>query len=851
MTELLLLALLVTWVVLGLRFSNLNQRLSALERQLQAVLALKAAKPAAPPPLPEVKAEVKGEVTPPAPATSPAPVPDEVDEVDLDPSVGPSRSRPPVFRDTVPMPLPLPTPAPTPAPMAHAWPEPADVTAPVRTAAVREAAGLSFMGLIKRNLFASAGIGLLLLGFTFLLSALSWRELLSPGTRIGLAWVAAAGIAYAGWRFGRRNPLWGQILQGGAAAVAYLATYVGGHAYGLFSDTTALVLFAALSAALVWRAVREDAKVLAGVGFLGAYAAPVLAIQAQQSLLFNLGYGLLVTAFALSLSWRRRWIEIAVHAHLCAAGLASVTYAARWATPAELMSVATQQALLHAYLFQFGVWCVAWSRTHTDDPRETSLLGACLSMVAVVYLAMQHWLWPTGVVFEVAAVGQAVVLAVLALRVFRDALLRETAWVLCALSVAMALARADLTPAVLGLSLFAEGVVMTLAVDSGSRVRQWLARALVVIGFLSMGTHTAWAAALVWLVAMPLSLRYARSLRDVDGWLFAGVALVSGSLCLSQVVDAAALRVAAQLALLSVMVGLALWRRPVAWVPAPALFAFSAAVQWVGVLLHNPGSAGGWQLAALAVPVLATGVGLRRQAGKTLCPPAWQGGATGALELLLTQLPAMAALKLWDAPGLPLLLSTLGLAVHSLARASGTWDRLWQTPAEVDVRPGTTEVAHLGLLAAAGLMALIEHMTPMAQWLAGPVAVGMLVVWARVGEGLTPGVRRVLAALATVVCGYVWVATLQGAGWAMARHSILLPVLVAAVGVVCLFLSARQLQRSAWLVSAGACVLSSLKLLTLVGGALFSPMGAALSLLSMGALFLLAGYLAPLPPAGD
>ena len=108
-----------------------------------------------------------------------------------------------------------------------------------------------------------------------------------------LVYLVAAGIGYVGWRFGRRNPLWGQILQGGAAAVAYLATYVGGHAYGLFSETTTLGLFAALSAALVWRAVREDAKVLAGVGFLGAYAAPVLAIQAQQSLLFNLVYGIL------------------------------------------------------------------------------------------------------------------------------------------------------------------------------------------------------------------------------------------------------------------------------------------------------------------------------------------------------------------------------------------------------------------------------------------------------------------------------------------------------------------------------------------------------------------------------
>jgi drug/metabolite transporter (DMT)-like permease len=73
-------------------------------------------------------------------------------------------------------------------------------------------------------------------------------------------------------------------------------------------------------------------------------------------------------------------------------------------------------------------------------------------------------------------------------------------------------------------------------------------------------------------------------------------------------------------------------------------------------------------------------------------------------------------------------------------------------------------------------------------------------------------------------------------------------VLVAALGVGFLFWNSRLGERTAWQAAAVICVAAMVKLLFSLGGAFLSPLGIAGALLCMGALFLLAGYLAPLPP---
>ena len=79
----------------------------------------------------------------------------------------------------------------------------------------------SFWSLMKQNLFATAGIVLLLLGFAVLFKSIEWGELLSPVAKAGLAGLASLGMGALGVRLSARKPLWGQLVQGGAGAVAY------------------------------------------------------------------------------------------------------------------------------------------------------------------------------------------------------------------------------------------------------------------------------------------------------------------------------------------------------------------------------------------------------------------------------------------------------------------------------------------------------------------------------------------------------------------------------------------------------------------------------------------------------
>jgi hypothetical protein len=724
---------------------------------------------------------------------------------------------------------------------------------------------VSLFDLLRRNLFAVAGVVLLLLGFVVLFRSIEWGHLLPPIAKVSLAWAAAAALGFAGVRLSARNGLWGQVVEGGAAAIGYLATYVGSSGYEVLPPSAALALFAAISGALVHRALKEDAKVLAGVGFLGAYAAPLLALYGHAGLLFNLGYGLIVTAFALWVSLHRRWLEIGIHAHVCAAGLASLAWAAASHEPA--LPAWQQQGLLLAYLAQFSGWTLAWAHRRLQGAaaadragaqaraHETPIVSACFSMTVVVFLAMEGWLL-TPNAFTAVAFVTAAALGALTVRGFPLQALRETAWVLSALSVAVGLAQNELATSVSSLGLFAEGAILMLATGSQSRLRRVVARGLMLLGAINVLLLPGWwPAAMLLLAGLALSLRMARVDRATDAGLAASVTVAAAAAFSYRhaglTMDAVPVFVLVMLSatvLAYVLNRSASGAEGTTSVLVPRIYAVVLALGWLSMLPMLPALPRVLGLSALAMPSVAGAV----MAVVSMRRPISGRAAELAKALLcnLHLLPALVAFALDASAAVVALLAVTGTAVfaHVLGRLRA------DTPPGTAAQLTPASAAHAALIGALLPLLLAASSGALVWVLSGAAFYAALLTWWKLGDGVPAQARQVAVAAAAVAVGYVVARGLTDSpaqAFELAWRSYLLPVALAAVGVSCLFLSTRGGRRLAWQVSAVVCTGAMVKLLLSLGSLALSPMGIVGSLLGMGALFLLAGYLAPQPPGRE
>lgn len=163
--------------------------------------------------------------------------------------------------------------------------------------------------LMGSNPLARIGVIVLFFGVASALRLAAQAGWLPPGLRLAAA--AATGAAMIG--FGLRLPgdgprrMFALAIQGGGFALLYLAVYFALARYGFIGPAPAFLLFAALGVACAVCAARQASQVLALLGLSGAFVAPMLASSGQSQYVVLFSYYLLLAAFIIALSWRRAW----------------------------------------------------------------------------------------------------------------------------------------------------------------------------------------------------------------------------------------------------------------------------------------------------------------------------------------------------------------------------------------------------------------------------------------------------------------------------------------------------------------------------------------------------------------
>jgi len=164
--------------------------------------------------------------------------------------------------------------------------------------------------LISGNLVAKMGVIILFFGVGFLLKYAYDHAVFPPEYRlIGVSIVAVAMLVF-GWRMQATRRLYGLILQGGGVGLLYLVVFFALKTFALIGSTPAFALFMALGVATVLMAVRQDARVLAVLGLVGAFLAPPLASSGSGNYIVLFSYYTLLNAFILTISWFKSWREL-------------------------------------------------------------------------------------------------------------------------------------------------------------------------------------------------------------------------------------------------------------------------------------------------------------------------------------------------------------------------------------------------------------------------------------------------------------------------------------------------------------------------------------------------------------
>jgi uncharacterized membrane protein len=234
------------------------------------------------------------------------------------------------------------------------------------------------------NTIVRIGVLILFVGVAFLLRYAIEHEMLSIEFR--LAAVAAAGVALllTGWRLRLRRRGYGLTLQGAGIGVFYMTLYAAMRVYGLVPPPVTLGLMVAIAGLAAVLALWQDALPLAVVGFLGGFAAPLLAGSDTGSPVLLFGYCLVLNLAIAWMASRKAWKLLNLVGFVCTTLVAAAWGAKFW----QVDWLASTEPFLIAHLALYLYITVQYSRQVADPAVPAAAEGNKLLSPAAVDAAL-------------------------------------------------------------------------------------------------------------------------------------------------------------------------------------------------------------------------------------------------------------------------------------------------------------------------------------------------------------------------------------------------------------------------------------------------------------------------------
>jgi uncharacterized membrane protein len=125
----------------------------------------------------------------------------------------------------------------------------------------------------------------------------------------GIALLAVAGLVF-GWRQRSQRRIFALSVQGGAIGVLLMTAYAAFKLYGLMGPAAAFTSWVVLAATAGLLALRQDARVLAVLGILAGFLAPVLMSTGAGNHVVLFSFYAVLNAAIFGIAWLRSWREL-------------------------------------------------------------------------------------------------------------------------------------------------------------------------------------------------------------------------------------------------------------------------------------------------------------------------------------------------------------------------------------------------------------------------------------------------------------------------------------------------------------------------------------------------------------